>query len=325
MRSDISTTQDTSVPVPRPDQGSPAQAQVEERVLVFEGFTYHCRVVRQENPRTEPLVLLGGSSQNRYAWLRHQKWLGACGTMITVDLPGYGEADFLPAGYGLDFLAACVRHMMQELSVHRANVIGSCFGGAIAVRFAQHHPDCVAKLGLVGMTREIPADYSAAVPRWARLLELGDRAQIATELVERFMSPPGTGVVHKHQAVSRLLYGQFMAQSEDDIRKSVEHNTRLMSHDWYRDEPVPAVPVLVCTGEFDTLCTPPMGRDVAAALPGAAFTTITHADHLAPVERIPEFCDLITRFCTGRPLTGLAYTNPVEWPGSSAQTVPGRP
>lgn len=325
MRSDISTAPATAVPAPRPDQRSPAEEQVEERTLGFEGFAYHCRVVRQDRPLTDPLVLLGGSSQNRYAWLRHQKLLAASGTIITVDLPGYGSADSLPASYGLDFLSACVHHMMQELGVRQANIIGSCFGGAIALRYAQHYPDRVAKLGLVGMTLVIPDDYSAAVPRWELMLERGDRAQIATELVERFMSPPGTGLVHKHQAVSRLLYGQFMAQSDDDINKSVEHNARLMSHDWYRDAPVPAVPTLVCTGEFDTLCTPALGRKVAAALPTAAFTTIKHADHLAPVERIPEFCDLINRFCTEQQLSGLPYTNAVEWLGRSVRPGPGLP
>lgn len=317
MRSGISPTRDTTAPASCPGQRSPAEVRVEERQFTFEGFTYHCRVAHAGSPTTEPLVLLGGSSQNRYAWLRHEKWLAAYATVITVDLPGYGEADFLPASHGMDFLAANVRHMFEELDVPRANLVGSCFGGAIALRFAQHYPGYVAKLALVGMTKVIPDDYATAVPRWARMLELGDRAQIATELVQRFMSPPGTGAVHKHQAVSRLLYGQFMAQSESDILKSVEHNTRLMSHDWYRDEPVPAVPALVCTGEYDTLCTPAMGRDVAAVLPAAAFTTIKHADHLAPVERMPEFCDLITRFCSNQPLTDLPYTNPIEWMGTT--------
>ncbi|NUP36386.1 MAG: alpha/beta hydrolase [Streptomyces sp.] len=319
MRSDISPAQDTSLLASCPDQRSPTEVRVEERSLTFEGFAYHCRVVHQDNPVTEPMVLLGGSSQNRYAWLRHEKSLAEHGTVVTVDLPGYGDADFLPASYGLDFLADTVCHMLRELDMPRANLVGSCFGGAIALRFAQHHPQYVVRLGLVGMTTVIPDDYAAAVPRWERMLELGDRAQIATELVQRFMSPPGAGPVHKHQAVSRLLYRQFMAQSDDDIRKSVEHNTRLMTHDWYRDEPVPAVPSLVCTGEHDTLCTPAMGRAVAAALPEAAFTTITYADHLAPVERIDEFCDLVTRFCTGRPLTELPYTNPIEWMGTTVR------
>ncbi|WP_328537203.1 alpha/beta fold hydrolase [Streptomyces sp. NBC_00344] len=324
MRSDIGTAQDTMPAVagsgPRPS----ADVRVEERTFTFEGFAYHCRIVHQDCPQSEPMVLLGGSSQNRHAWLRHEKWLAEYCTTVTVDLPGYGAADFLPVGHGLDFLAANVRHMLAELAMPRVNLIGSCFGGAIALRFAQHYPEHLARLGLVGMTKVIPDDYADAVPRWTRMLECGDRAGIAAELVERFMSPAGTGTVRKHQVVSRLLYRQFVAQSDSEIRMSVEHNARLMSHDWYRDEPVPAVPSLVCTGEHDTLCTPGMGREVAASLPSAAFTTIKEADHLVPVERMEEFSDLLIRFCTGRPLAGLPYCNPVEMVGTAGgrSTVP---
>ncbi|KUJ64704.1 alpha/beta hydrolase [Streptomyces albus subsp. albus] len=291
----------------------------------FEGFTYHCRVVRCDAPRTEPMVLLGGSSQNRHAWLRHEKWLAPHGTVITVDLPGYGAADFLPARYGMDFLAATVRQLLLELGLRTVNLIGVCFGGAIALRFAQHYPGQLARLGFVGMTKAIPEDYAAAVPRWTGMLERGDRSGIATELVERFMSPPGTGPVRKHQVVSRLLYGQFMGQSEEDLRKSVEHNARLMSQEWYRAEPMPALPSLVFTGEYDTLCTPAMGREVAALMPGGRFTTVKEADHLVPVERMAEFSDLVSRFCTDQPLTGLPYCNPVETPGRAAVPEPARP
>lgn len=317
MHSDNGTAQDTPLEAFGPGPKTPAAVRVEERRFTFQGFAYHCRIVHQDASRTEPLVLLGGSSQNRHAWLRHEKWLAEHCTTVTVDLPGYGAADFLPVGHGLDFLASTVRHMLAELAMSRVSLVGSCFGGAIALRFAQQYPGQVARLGLIGMTKIIPDDYADAVPRWTRMLECGDRAGIATELVERFMSPAGTGLVRKHQVVSRLLHRQFVAQSEEEIRMSVEHNARLLSHDWYRDEPVPAVPTLVCTGEYDTLCTPELGREVAASLPAAAFTTIKEADHLAPVERMKEFSDLITRFCTRRPLTGLPYCNPVEMLGTT--------
>lgn len=316
MRCDIDTAQDT--PSSASARWSPKHVSVEERTLTFEGFAYHCRILHQSAPQTVPLVLLGGSSQNRHAWLRHERWLTPRCTMVTVDLPGYGTADFLPARYGLDFLAANVRNMLTELAMPQVNLVGACFGGAVAVRFAQHYPGYLARLGLVGITKIIPDDYADAVPRWKRMLEHGDRARIAAELVERFMSPAGNGVVRKHEVVSRLLYAQFMKQSDQEIRMSVEHNARLMGHEWYRDEPLPAVPSLVVTGEYDTLCPPAMGREVAASLPASSFTTIKEADHLAPVERMAEFSDLIAKFCTGEPLAGLPYCNPVESLGTAA-------
>jgi pimeloyl-ACP methyl ester carboxylesterase len=325
MHADTATAHHATPP---PSGGRPpARAQVTERTFRFDGFAYHGRIVRQGPQTALPMVVLGGSSQNRFAWVRHEKWLAAQCTLVTVDLPGYGEADFLPARYGIDFLAAAVRHMLAELGMPQVNLVGTCFGGAVALRFAQHYPGYLARLALVGMTTEVPAYYTEAVPRWTRMLERGERGRIAAELVERFMSPPGAGPVRKHEVVSRLLYQQFVGQSDEEMAKSVEHNARLLSQEWLRPEPVPAVPSLVFTGEFDTLCPPQEGRRVADTLPAAAFTTVREADHLLPVERMPEFSDLLVRFCTGCLLTGLPYCNQVESRGAAvpAAAIPAPP
>lgn len=297
--------------------GNGLAGRVEERDLTFDGFGYTCRVVHNDTPVTEPVLVLGGSSQDRNSWLRHEKWLSPHGQVITVDLPGYGTADFLPATYGVDYLAAAVRHLLDELGVERVNLVAACYGGAVGLRFAQHYPGMLARLLLVGMTTRIPADYAEAMKRWAVMIDRGETETIARELASRFMSPPGTGRVRKHAAVSRLVYQQIAGQDPEQLRKSAEHNTRLMRHEWYRPEPVPAVPSLVVTGEHDTLCTPAMGREVASALPEARFLTIEETDHLAPVERIADFADLMARFCTDRPLEGLPYCSSPEMLGTA--------
>ncbi|MFJ4922931.1 alpha/beta fold hydrolase [Streptomyces sp. NPDC088725] len=298
-------------------RGGGQAGRVEERDLTFDGFRYTCRIVHQDSPLTEPVLVLGGSSQDRNSWVRHEKWLSPLGQVITVDLPGYGTADFLPATYGVDFLAAALRHLLTELGVERVNLVAACYGGSLALRFAQNCPGMVARLMLVGMTTRIPPDYAAAMKRWSVMIDRGETEIIARELADHFMSPPGTGRVRKHAAVSRLVYQQIAGQDPEQLRKSAEHNTRLMRHDWYRPGPVPAVPSLVVTGEHDTLCTPAMGREVAAELPEARFLTITETDHLAPVERIADFADLVARFCTDRPLDGLAYCSEPETYGTA--------
>lgn len=40
--------------------------------------------------------------------------------------------------------------------------------------------------------------------------------------------------------------------------------------------------------------------------------TVEETDHLAPVERIADFADLMARFCTDRPLEGLPYATEPE-------------
>ncbi|MFD3735204.1 alpha/beta fold hydrolase [Streptomyces sp. NPDC058632] len=309
-------TAQVSLNAQRLGSGSPPQKQVEERSLTFEGFAYGCRIVRQSAPRTAPLLLLGGSSQNRYSWQGHEKWLAPLCTVITVDLPGYGSADFLPARHGIDFLAAAVQHMLVETGMPPVNLFGGCFGEVVGLRFAQLHPASVRRIVFCGAAKRLPEIYTDAVPRLSRALERGEIEAAAGGLVELFMSNPGAGQVRRHAAVARLLRHQFMNQTPDELRNAVEHNTRLMTHGCYEPLPVPDVPTLVFTGEHDTLCTPQMGRELAATIPAARFTTVREADHLVTVERRQESSDLIGRFCTDRPVDGLPYCTPVESPGA---------
>lgn len=300
----------------------PAPEQAEERRLAFGGFAYTCRIVRQREPRTAPLLLLGGSSQNRYSWQSHEKWLAPLCTLITVDLPGYGDSDFLPAGHDIDFLADAVQHMLTEIDVPTVNLFGGCFGEVVGLRFAQRHPESVRRIVFAAAAIRLPELYSEAVPRLSATLERGDIEQAADGLVRLFMSNPEAGKVRRHAAVARLLQHQFTNQTPDDIRKAVEHNTRLMTHGCYRPLPVPAVPSLVFTGEYDTLCTPPMGRELAGVMPGALFTTVKEADHLVTVERRQESAELIARFCTDRPVDDLPYCTAVEVPCAESAPAP---
>ncbi|WP_240967866.1 alpha/beta fold hydrolase [Streptomyces composti] len=309
MRTAVTAAQDLPI---QQASGPALSEQVEEHGLVFGGFAYQCRIVRQPAPLTEPLLLLGGSSQNRYSWQGHERWLSPLCTMVTVDLPGYGSADFLPARYDIDFLADAVAHMLVELGMPRVNLFGGCFGEVVGLRFAQRHPSFVCRLLFGGAAKRLPDVYTEAVPRLTRALELGSIEEAADGLVRLFMSNPEAGRVRKHTAVARLLRNQFLTQTPDEIRKAVEHNTRLITHGCYRPLPVPRVPTLVFTGEYDTLCTPAMGRELAATLPGSLFTTVKEGDHLVTVERREESSDLIGRFCTDRSVEGLPYCNAVE-------------
>lgn len=285
-----------------------------ERWLTVDGYRYICRVVEQPSPVTEPVVLLGGSESDRFSWRRHERWLAQHATMITVDLPGYGEADLLPARYDIGFLAAVLDHMLEALRVPRANLFGACYGGAIALRCAQCHPDRVKRLLLAGMTPEIPVAFKARMRPWLQMRIDGHVEQLASEMTAFFMAPPQPGrVVRRGEALSRVLRRQLLHQTPETVAKLVEHTQRLTSHAWTRPELTVTTPALVFTGEHDTLTPPESGRALAGQL-GSPFVTVKESDHLAPLERDQEVTDLMLRFFTGRPLDGLTYLNEVESP-----------
>jgi pimeloyl-ACP methyl ester carboxylesterase len=304
----------SSVNVSAQAPGGGAYTEVEEYPLSWEGYAYTARIARHGTPVTEPLLVLGGSDQTRYSWVRHERWLGRLGTVVTVDLPGFGDADFLPAERGIDFLAECAGHMLRELGLGPVNLYAGCYGGAVGLRLAQRHPEHLRRMAVQGMSDHIPGWFAKALVGWVRLLEQGRVEETAEEFVRCFVPPPGDRTVRKHSALTRLMYQQFAAQTPRDVAVTVERNRRLLAHEWYRRAPVPAVPYLVFTGEHDTLTTPDLGRSVAADLPGARFTTIAECGHLAHLQRPEEFCDLLVRFFRDQlpEDAGLPYCGPFE-------------
>ncbi|MFJ8668767.1 alpha/beta fold hydrolase [Streptomyces sp. NPDC093600] len=288
------------------------QSQVAEEWLEYRGFRFLTRFVTAGTRATEPVVVLGGSSQDRFSWQRYEQWLLPHTGMLTLDLPGYGEADPLPTGYGMDFLADTVRHACETLSLERVNVFGACFGASIALRFAQRHPDRITRLMLGGTAEGLSPHYIASAERWRRMVDDGLLEEMAQDMVAQFMSPPEQGTVRRRAAVERLLRERFAKMTDRQLSMDVTHHERLLNHPWSLPEPrVSAEAVLVFTGEHDTLTLPSMGRSVAEGL-GARFTTIKESDHLVQIERDAEVADLMVRFFTDQPYETLPCLNPVE-------------
>ncbi|MEU5422679.1 alpha/beta hydrolase [Streptomyces sp. NPDC020667] len=281
-----------------------------DRELDYRGFRFLARAAAPGPSSTEPLIVLGGSSQDRFSWLRYERWLLPHTTVLTLELPGYGDADPLPVEYGMDFLADTVRHATEALSLGRVNVFGACFGASIALRFAQRHPDRIARLMLGGTATEISPEYTAAAKRWRRMVNEGQFDDMAQDMVEQFMAPPDHGIVRRRAAVARLMRQRFATLTERELAMDITHHERLLTHPWSLPEPTVTAPVLVFTGEHDTITPPPVGRRVASTL-GARFTTIKEADHLVQIERDTDLADLMARFFTDQPLDA-AYLNPVE-------------
>ncbi|MFJ6252424.1 MULTISPECIES: alpha/beta fold hydrolase [unclassified Streptomyces] len=284
-----------------------------EHRLSYEGFAYHARVVRSSAaPGTVPVVILGGSAQDRYTWVRHEPRLTPTTPVITVDLPGYGSADFLPAGYGLDFLADTVHHMVTSLGHPAVHLMGACYGGNVALRFAQRHPEAVRSMILAGTTLVVPENFKAAVAGWTDMLRQGDRAGYASGMVAAFTAPAELGPVRKRNVMTRMLHRQGMDRTAHELRMDAEHSDRVLRHGVYASGRLPDVPCLAFTGEYDTLTPPSHSRRVAELFPRARFTTVKETDHLSLLERPTEVADLWQRFYTETPFDELDFLNGVE-------------
>lgn len=285
--------------------GRPGRVAEELYELSFRGFRYDCRVLRQRHALTEPVLLLGGAAQDKYAWTRHEPRLTEICTVVTVDLPGWGSADALPAHYDMAFLADAVAHTLDRTGFGTANVMGACYGGAVGLRFAQRHPDRVERLALVGTRRTLTAPLRNAFRLGVDLLGRQEQEEFARRAAELFAPLADRAVVRRRSAVSRLLEGQFLHMTASQADRFVKNTERLLRHPLHGSEPLPDVPALLVHGEYDRFAPPAHGREIAAELPAARVAVMEAAGHMIPLERPDDFTDVLLRFFTDRLLDGL--------------------
>jgi pimeloyl-ACP methyl ester carboxylesterase len=287
--------------------------------LSYGGFKYECRVVRRQcgvpdGPRLAPILLIGGAFQDKYSWTRHEAILTPLTTVVTVDLPGCGTADTLPAEYGVEFLADAVHHLIVEIGLPAVNVMGGSYGSAVAYHLAQRHPEVLNRLMLCGTAIRIPDPVRANAQTTVDLLLAHRLDCFASSVVEMFLCQDRTRPVRRRLAIARMLAARLRAVTSDEIDKYVQNTRRLLDD---RPRPsgsseAPAMPTLVVTGEHDTFTTPALCREAAATCLDARFTTVREADHLLPLERMEEFLDLMVRFFADESLAGLAYCTELE-------------
>lgn len=108
------------------------------------GLKFHCLV----EGKGQLLLLLHGFPQSSYAWRHQIAPLAQHFKVVAPDLRGYGQTD-RPLGvenYAMHHLSGDVVGIIKALGYEKAYVVGHDWGGAVAWRVAQEHPEVVEKL-----------------------------------------------------------------------------------------------------------------------------------------------------------------------------------
>jgi pimeloyl-ACP methyl ester carboxylesterase len=288
----------------------------------WSGFDYCSRLTRAAHPRLDPVVFVGGALQRKEEWGRMERAVLEAADVIAPDLPGWGEADLLPAEYGADLLADALVHLLDDLDVARVNVFGGSYGTAIAYRMAQTHPDRIARMVLVGTMTAIPLHWQETFREMIRLVTAGDLERFA-DLVAGAITGGAPGAdIASAAAVERVLLRRFRGIDADEAAKFTANTRRLLAHAMIDTAAAPDVPILFTTGEHDALTPPDACRELAATCRRAWFTAITRADHGVHMQRSAELADLMTRFYAGEPIGGLPYATAPEPLGRAAALTP---
>ncbi|MGN8553926.1 UNVERIFIED_CONTAM: alpha/beta hydrolase [Microbacterium sp. SLM126] len=236
------------------------------RRFTFAGAT----LVVERRGSGEPIyVLIHGIGMGRTVFSDLVEHLGGTGEVVSVDLPGYGEAPeperVLTMERTADLVAAYLAANVREPAV----VIGHSMGAQVALEIAARHPASVSKLVLVGPT----VDPSARTgPRQlGRLLhDLAVESPRVIVLGAREYVRAGPHLARKFRAM--------LAHRPEDVLPRV------------------SAPTLVLRGENDVVAPREWCAHMAAALPDGRLAEVPGHGHETMIRDAAPAAALIQRF-----------------------------
>jgi pimeloyl-ACP methyl ester carboxylesterase len=212
--------------------------------------------------RREPIVLVHGfASTHAVNWLFTQwvKTLTEDGRRVIVfDNRGHGRSAKLydPAQYSLDLMAADIVHLLDHLSIPRADVMGYSLGGRIGTVLALTAPERVRSLILGGIGENLIEN--AGLPRGlAEAMEI-ERIEDIDDSTLKIFRGFAEATRSDLAALAACVRG---------ARKSVE--PELLARI--------TAPVLICVGTRDDVAGDPL--PLAEFFPNARVVDIPGRDH----------------------------------------------
>jgi len=199
--------------------------------------------------------------------------------IIRYDKRGHGLSDVPAPPYSLDDFVLDLVGLLDALEIKEATVCGLSVGGVIAQGLAIHYPDRVRGLVLCDTGMRI-GSFASWQERIATVKESG-----LTKLVGPSMERWFTSAFREDRSVEMRGYANMLLRIPANGYLGACYALR--DADLTHETPKINQPTLVLCGDQDIATPPELGRELAQAIPGARFSLINEAGHLACIEQ-PE-------------------------------------
>ncbi len=243
-------------------------------------------------PGAPVLVMVHGLGLTRSTWDDFLPMLAKEYRVLTYDLCGHGQSAAPLANPSLTLLSEQLVHLMDELAIPHATIIGFSLGGMINRRFALDHPSRVAALVILNSPHErSPVAQRLVEERAAQTGAGGPAANIDTTL-ERWFTP---GFLTGSPETVARVRATVLA---NDPENYAGHRQVLASGvtELIRPDPPLSAPTLVMTCEHDSGSTPAMSHAIAAEIAGADCLIVPGLQHLGLIEAPDLFTAEILSF-----------------------------
>ena len=233
---------------------------------------------------------LGGFAES---WRHTAAALAAHGTVIAVDLPGFGQSAKPRRRYGLEFFSDAVWGLLRALDVEDLRIVGHSLGGGVAIACALRWPSRVERLALVSpVVPGFPLRPSLvyrmmALPGIGELIGRAITPRICAAALERCV------VAADPEEIRFLVSYQYRARTTPEGRRAYLATLRGVRQDFVLGSDAYRAalsrwerPVLVIHGQQDPVVPIAHAKALAQGLPRAEGRWLDRCGHFPQIERV---------------------------------------
>jgi len=249
-----------------------------------------------------PIVLIHGYTASLYVWHKVAPLLADAGfRVVAMDLVGFGYSE-KPRWfeYTIGAQARMVSGLMQRLGIGRATVVGSSYGGAVAMTLALDYAASVEKLVLIdGVCNDevlrhpilrlvsIPAVGEALTPF------IVDSRLLLKRRMRKTLSPASYDLISKDRIANVMR--PLMAADAHHSLLATSRNWRACRLE--QDAQLISQPTLLIWGEDDTVVGIHNGYKLHDSILHSRFVVIPNCGHVPAEEKSEIVSELVTEFC----------------------------
>ena len=246
------------------------------------------RLAYQVSGAGKPVVMVMGSGAGGRVWHLHQvPALVAAGyQVITFDNRGIAGSGLGDGRFTIQDMADDIAELVNHLRLAPCAVIGFSLGAFVVQELLLTHPDLVDR-GVLMATRGRDDAFRAAISAADRTLHDDNGKVPAAYRAVATMARSLSRATLNDESLA-LDWLEILEVSDVDhpgYRRQLELDSM---PDRLADYRAITVPTMVLAFAEDVLCPPHLAREVADAIPGAAFTEVPGCGHFGYLERPDE-------------------------------------
>jgi 3-oxoadipate enol-lactonase len=232
----------------------------------------------------ETVVFLNGVMASTSSWVFQTPVFENTGFKILLhDFKGQLKSDKPQGPYTFAQHAAETKSLMEHLGISKAHIIGTSYGGEVAMRFAIDFPEAAKTISIIDSVSELDNVLKLFVRGWKTLATVGDGEKFFWGMTPSIYH--NTFIEENYEMLEKRAAAT--AKSPKEYFEGQVHLYETFEQDVYMTEELHKIqcPAMVICGENDILKPVKFSKIIADNIPNSEFAVIPDCGHVTIFEK----------------------------------------